>query len=131
MAIYGSHIKSSDIDTFIDETTTEILLPTLDLIDASFPEFTENVDETGKYILSGTGLTDSIIPSSIPNAIDKLWKYHNRVPDIDPPISPVLKLKNKLVDNYVLENEYNGLCINLNTIGYKLRIEVGSVLVAL
>lgn len=131
MAKYGAEITSDDIQTFLDETASEVLLPPSDLLDASFPEFTENADKTGNYIFSGTGLSDNIIPSGIPNAIDKLWKYNNRVPDIDPPVSPVLKLKGKLITNYKLEDNYNGICINLDTTGYLLKIEQGSVLVAL
>lgn len=131
MAIYGSEINSADVQSYMDEVANEVLLPDSDLLDASFPEFTANADQTGDYIYSGTGLTDSIIPSGIPNAIDKLWKYNNKVPDIDPPVSPVLKLKGKLSGNYTLADNYNGICINLDTTGFLLKVEPGSVLVAI
>lgn len=129
MAIYGSEIRSDQIDDFMDDVASEVLLPESDLVDASFPEFNENSDSTSDDVFGD--IKSGVVPSGIPNAIDKLWKYHNKVPDIDPPVSPVLKLKNKLNDNYTLQDNYNGFCINLDTTGYLLKVETGSVLVAL
>ena len=131
MANYGPYITEADIQTFKDELANEVLLPDADLLEASFPEFQQNVDKNSNYIYSGTALSDSLIPSNIPEAIDKLWKYNNKVPDTDPPVSAVLKLKGKLSDNYILDDNYNGLCINLDTTGFMLRITQSSTLVAI
>lgn len=133
MAIYGSEISSEDIiQQFQDEAILakdDIILDETELAGASFPAFQENSDSTADdvYDMGQNG----IIPSGIPSAIDKLWKYHNRVPDIDPPVSPVLKLKNKLQEDYELTDGYNGICIDLNTTGFNLTIDSGSVLVAI
>lgn len=133
MAIYGSEISSEDIiQQFQDEAILakdDIILDETELAGASFPVFQENSDNTADDVY-GMG-QNGIIPSGIPSAIDKLWKYHNRVPDIDPPVSPVLKLKNKLVEDYALTDGYNGICIDLNTTGFNLTIDSGSVLVAI
>jgi len=133
MAIYGSEISSEDIiQQFQDEAIQakdDIILDETELAGASFPVFQENSDNTADDVY-GMG-QKGIIPSGIPSAIDKLWKYHNRVPDIDPPVSPVLKLKNKLVEDYTLTDGYNGICIDLNTTGFNLTIDSGSVLVAI
>ncbi len=133
MAIYGSEISSEDIiQQFQDEAILakdDIILDETELAGASFPVFQENSDNTADDVY-GMG-QNGIIPSGIPSAIDKLWKYHNRVPDIDPPVSPVLKLKNKLVEDYTLTDGYNGICIDLNTTGFNLTIDSGSVLVAI
>lgn len=130
MAIYGAEITSEDLVTQLtDEVSNEVMIADADLIDASFPVFQENNDaqQDDVYGMGGYG----IIPSGIPNAIDKLWRYNNRVPDIDPPVSPVLKLKNAMSENYSLQDNYNGACLDLNTIGYMLRVEQGSTLIAL
>lgn len=130
MAIYGSEISSEDlIAEFQEESANSIILGDEELIGASFPEFQETSDSSADDIF-GMG-QNGIIPSGIPSAVDKLWKYHNRVPDIDPPVSPVLKLKNRLLEDYTLSDGYNGICIDLNTTGYNLKIDSGSVLVAI
>lgn len=133
MAIYGTDISSEDIIAQYQAEAIlakdDIILDPTELAGASFPEFQENSDSSADDIF-GMG-QNGIIPSGIPSAIDKLWKYHNRVPDIDPPVSPVLKLKNKLVENYVLTDGYNGICIDLNTTGFNLKIDSGCVLVAI
>ena len=130
MAIYGLDITSEDVqEQFMDEVASEIVLPASEIIDGSVPEFQANSADSAEDVFS-MGKND-IIPSGIPNAVDKLWKYHNRIPDIDPPVSPVLKLRNFLVDDYKLDNNYNGVCVELDTTGFKLRIETGSVLLAL
>ena len=133
MAIYGSEISSEDIiQQFQDEAIQakdDIILDDTELAGASFPEFQENSDSSADDVF-GMG-QNGIIPSGIPSAIDKLWKYHNRVPDIDPPVSPVLKLKNKLVEDYTLTDGYNGICIDLNTTGFNLTVASGCVIVAI
>lgn len=130
MAIYGSEISSEDlIAEFQEESANSIILGDEELFGASFPEFQEASDSSADDIF-GMG-QNGIIPSGIPSAVDKLWKYHNRVPDIDPPVSPVLKLKNRLLEDYTLSDGYNGICIDLNTTGYNLKIGSGSVLVAI
>lgn len=130
MAIYGSEISSEDlIAEFQEESANSIILGDEELVGASFPEFQEASDSSADDIF-GMG-QNGIIPSGIPSAVDKLWKYHNRVPDIDPPVSPVLKLKNRLLEDYTLSDGYNGICIDLNTTGYNLKIGSGSVLVAI
>ena len=133
MAIYGSEISSEDIIAqFQDESissASDIILSDTELVGASYPEFQEDSDNEANDAF-GMGQT-GIIPSGIPSAIDKLWKYHNRVPDIDPPVSPVLKLKNKLVEDYTLTDGYNGICIDLNTTGFNLTVASGCVIVAI
>lgn len=133
MAIYGSEISSEDIIAqFQDESISsaeDIIIDDTELVGASYPEFQEDSDNEANEIYGMS--QNGIIPSGIPSAIDKLWKYHNRVPDIDPPVSPVLKLKNKLQDNYTLSDGFNGICIGLNTTGWNLTIDSGSVLVAI
>lgn len=129
MAIYGSEILSNDIQTFLDETATEVLIPESDLVDASFLKFDES-DKNDIYGMVGSDLT----PSNIPYAIDRLWSYSNKKPEqeIETTVKtgPVLKLKDKLNEDYTLDN-YNGLCLNLNTIGFTLKIGINSTLVAL
>lgn len=130
MAIYGAEITSSDLVTQLsDEVSKEVAIPDSDLLDASFPVFQENNDAQYDDVQGMGGY--GVIPSGIPSAIDKLWKYNNRVPDIDPPVSPVLKLKNSMSEDYTLQDNYNGACMDLNTIGYMLRVEQGSTLIAL
>ena len=130
MAIYGAEITSSDLVTQLsDEVSKEVAIPNSDLLDASFPVFQEHNDAQYDDVQGMGGY--GVIPSGIPSAIDKLWKYNNRVPDIDPPVSPVLKLKNTMNEDYTLQDNYNGACIDLNTIGYMLRVEQGSTLIAL
>lgn len=133
MAKYGSEITSEDIiQQFQDEAIQakdDIILDDTELAGASFPVFQENSDNSADDVY-GMG-QKGIIPSGIPSAIDKLWKYHNRVPDIDPPVSPVLKLKNRLVEDYTLTDGYNGICIDLNTTGFNLTVDTGCVLVAI
>lgn len=130
MAIYGSEITTEDLQQqFTDEVANELEIPASELINASFPEYQEGSDASENDVY-GMGL-NGVIPSGIPNAIDKLWKYNNRVPDIDPPVSPVLKLKNKMTDNYTLTDSYNGACLDLNTVGFRLKVETGSTLIAL
>lgn len=131
MAIYGSEITTEDLQQqFMDEVANEVTVPDSELVNASFPEFQTGADENANDIFS-LGDTNGIIPSGIPNAIDKLWKYNNRVPDIDPPVSPVLKLKNKMDEDYTLSDNFNGICVELNTIGHRLIVEQGSTIVAL
>lgn len=129
MAIYGSEILSNDIQTFLDETATEVLIPESELVDASFPNFNES-DKNDIYGMDGSDL----IPSNIPYAIDRLWSYSNKKSEqeIETTVKtgPVLKLKDKLNEDYILDN-YNGLCLNLNTIGFTLKIGMNSTLVAL
>ena len=130
MAIYGAELTTEDIQQqFMDELADQVTIPDSDAIDASFPEFQEGSDESSDDVF-GMG-QNGIIPSGIPNAIDKLWKYNNRVPDIDPPVSPVLKLKNTMVEDYTLTDNYNGVCVSLDTTGLLLKVEQGSVLLAL
>lgn len=133
MAQYGSEISSEDIiQQFQDEAIQakdDIILDDTLLAGASFPVFQEHSDNSADDVF-GMGQT-GIIPSGIPSAIDKLWKYHNRVPDIDPPVSPVLKLKNRLVEDYTLTDGYNGICIDLNTTGFNLTVDSGCVIVAI
>lgn len=133
MAIYGSEISSEDIiQQFQDEAVQakdDIILDDTELAGASFPVFQEHSDSSADDVF-GMG-QNGIIPSGIPSAIDKLWKFHNRVPDIDPPVSPVLKLKNKLVEDYTLTDGYNGICIDLNTTGFNLTVASGCVIVAI
>lgn len=133
MAIYGTDISSEDIIAQYQAEAIlakdDIILDPTELAGASFPVFQENSDNSADDVY-GMG-QNGIIPSGIPSAIDKLWKYHNRVPDIDPPVSPVLKLKNRLVEDYTLSDGYNGICIDLNTTGFNLTIDSGSVLVAI
>ena len=133
MAVYGSEITSEDvIEQYQDEASNSvnnIILNDTELAGASFPEFQEDSDNASDDIFGMA--QNGIIPSGIPSAIDKLWKYNNRVPDIDPPVSPVLKLKNKLEEDYILTDNYNGICIDLNTVGHNLTIDQGSTLVAI
>lgn len=128
MAIYGSEISTNDIQTFIDEVSTEVLLPESELVNASFPEFNESGTNAINGIYGMTG--NDLIPSEIPYAIDRLWSYYNKKPEQETEIGPILKLKDKLNENYILDN-YNGLCINLDTIGFTLKIGINSTLVAL
>lgn len=129
MAIYSSTITSDTlVAQFEDEVAKEILVPASTIIDASVPEFQTSASETADDVY---GTLDGVVPSGIPSAIDKLWKYHNNVPDIDPPVSPVLKLKNTMNDDYNLTGNFNGICIDLDTTGHNLRIDSGSVLIAL
>ena len=129
MATYGDDITTEALQQqFINEVSNETLIPEKDLPSASFPEFSEDSDESNNDVY---GFDGAIVPSGIPSAIDKLWKYNNKVQDTDPPVSPVLKLKNEMKEDYTLTDNYNGLCLNLVTIGHNLIVEEGSVLLAL
>ena len=128
MAIYGSEILSNDVQNFIDDVATEVLLPDSDLLGGSFPEFNEDSANSADNIYDMTG--SQVIPSEIPSAIDRLWAYNNKKPEIGMEIGPILKLKETLISDYILEN-YNGLCINLDATKYVLKIGRGSTLVAL
>lgn len=131
MAIYGLEIETEDLqDQFMNEVANEIIIPDSTIIDGSVPEFQANADDTANDIY-GMGYKSGVVPSGIPGAIDKLWNYHNRVPDIDPPVAPVLKLRNFLNDDYILQDKFNGACIDLDTTGYKVIIGPGSTLLAL
>lgn len=78
-----------------------------------------------------TNLQKNLIPSNIPNRIDNLYAMRENKIATSTKIETILKLENKLKTDEILNNNFNGICVDLDTIGYTLTIEDGSTLLAL
>lgn len=130
--LYGTEITTSDLIDNNDEIINTANLTDSELINASAPKYKEfSLQSANTWLGSGTD-NGGMVPSNIPSAIDKLWKFNNKVIDSSSNLSigPILELKDNLEKDYDLIN-YNGICLNLNTIGKLLRVGPGSTLVAL
>lgn len=123
---YNSDISEADLLLYLDEVANEQLVLPEDLINGS--EQFKNVKE------SITDSLNSSIPSSIPSKINRLNKLHSKTEtpeNLAVERVAVYQLKNKLVGNYILPEDYNGLCVNLDTTQGKIIIPLGSTLAAL
>lgn len=125
---YSSDITSDDlIDQFISEVGLEVL-PTDNIVDASYPKYLVDIAQNN---LDSNNFRTEPIPSNIPQAIDNLWNYSNKVEKNFEPVSAILKLHNKLNEDVTISDNYNAICVDLDTTGFNLKIDKESVLVAL
>lgn len=130
MAIYGTEIGDEDLVQYMDEIANETLIPEEDLVNASGPSKEEIKDSD-----YGTdGIINDAIPSNIPHKIDRLYKIRNPIvtdSNNSEEISELLLLKNTMTKDIVITDNYNGICVDLNTVGYNLKIDTNCTLVAL
>lgn len=133
---YGAEITSEDIiNDYKNEVSQEIPsinqdsnLSTDNILDASYPEYLRATTENS---LDSNDYTTGAISSGIPEAIDNLWNYNNKVEKNFEPVSAIMKLYNTMTEDINITDNYNGICVDLNTVGHNLRVDKGSVLVAL
>ena len=126
--IYNSEITDADL---VDQFTTQVsqeVISSDNLVDASYPMYLTEIKDNN---LDSNNYQTEPITSGIPQVIDNLWNYSNKVEKNFEPVSSIVKLFNTLKEDVTLTDNYNGICVDLNTTGYNLKVDKGSVMVAL